>query len=85
MSKQESIVIPIRRESPAAEDDEFVADLAYALWLGSAFHGGSPEEALLTATRMLREKAPADLFLVPKRRHNLQPIVSMRRDSSGVS
>jgi hypothetical protein len=53
-----------------------VADVAFDLWLSSAFRG-SPEGALLTAVEMFRGTTPAKLFLVPKRRRNAKPIVVM--------
>lgn len=67
-------VIPIRREAPLSDADRAVADYAYNLWLSSAFRGGSPEKALLTATQLLSGATPARLFVVPKRGVNVYPL-----------
>jgi hypothetical protein len=45
-------------QSPLQVDaSQLIADFAHTLWLSSAFSCGSPEDALLTAVRLLREKA----------------------------
>jgi hypothetical protein len=66
MPNQDITVIPIQRDIFVSEADKTVADLAYNLWLSSAFRGGSPEQALVAALEMVRGRAPARLFLVPK-------------------
>jgi len=55
--------------------DELVTDFAYMLWLSSAFRG-LPEEAFFTALRMVKRET--GLFLVPKRKQALCPIVAMK-------
>jgi len=74
MPTKTSRVIPIRRGGLLSEADHLIADVAFSLWLSSAFRGGSPEAALMTALRMLGEETSRGLFLVPKRK-------LMRRDS----
>ena len=74
MAKQQTHVLPIRPEVPLSDADELVADVAYALWHSAPFRCGLPEEAFLTALRMVRGKSSAGLFLVPKRKHNIQSI-----------
>jgi hypothetical protein len=74
MPEQHFGAIPIRRETPVSKTDELVADVAYALWHSAPFRCGPPEEAFFTALRMVRGKSSAGLFLVPKRKHNIQPI-----------
>lgn len=54
MAKQSGIVIPFRRDNPAAEADTEVVDLAYNLWLARGFRGRSPEEDLRAAVRQLK-------------------------------
>ena len=44
---------------PQVDAGQLIADFAYTLWLSSAFSCNSPEEALSTALRLLREKAGA--------------------------
>lgn len=83
MSKRQFCVVPIRRESRVSEADDLVIEVAYGLWLSSAFHGGSPEEALLTALQMVRGQGTAGLFLVPNRKP--QSIQFMRPDDARVS
>jgi hypothetical protein len=67
MPNEKIRVIPIQRRIHASESDKTVAELAYNLWLSSAFRGGSPEQALSVALRMVRGKGPARLLVVPKR------------------
>jgi len=74
--------IPIRRRSPVSHADELVADFAFTLWLSSAFRGGLPEDALLTAVRTLGGKTSPGLFLVPQRRANPCPIIPIKSSSS---
>ena len=78
MPKQNTRVIPIRRDILASDEDREVADLAHNLWLATGFRGGTPEEALLTAVRTVRGKASAGLFVVSKRKSNLHPFTVMR-------
>lgn len=78
MLRQNGCAIPIRGDVPIGYVDELIADFAYTLWLSSAFHGNSPEEAFLTALRMLRGDPSAGLFLVPKRTLNIYPIDRMK-------
>ena len=85
MAKHSVSVIQIRHNILVSEADELVADLAYTLWLSSPFRCGPPEEALLTALRMVHGKSSVGLFLVPKRKHNLRPIIEMKSRSSGGS
>ena len=75
-------VIPIRRDILASDEDREVADLAYDIWLSNGFRGGSPEEALMTAVRQSRTRTAAGLFLVSKRKSNLQPFPAMRLHSN---
>ena len=67
MPNENTIVTPIPRHDPLSEVDTTVAGLAYNLWLSSAFRGNSPEQALIAALQMVKGKAPAKLFVVPKR------------------
>ena len=67
MPSENTTVTPIPRNDALSEVDTTVAGLAYNLWLSSAFRGNSPEQALIAALQMIKEKAPARLFLVPKR------------------
>jgi hypothetical protein len=67
MPKENISVIPNQRGIPGSEFDKTVAELAYNLWLSSAFRGNSPEQALVAALQMVRGKGPARLFVVPKR------------------
>lgn len=76
-------VIPIRRNSVPPYEE--VADLEFDLWLATAFRGGSPEEALLSAVRRLRRKTTAGLFFVPKHKSNLHPFPATILSQSGVS
>ena len=71
--KRQSAVIPIRRSTSLSWTDEVVADFAYTLWLSSAFQGGLPEDAFLTALRLVKGPSSVGPFLVPKRRHDLHP------------
>ena len=64
--KHNADVIPIRGSILARNGDRQVVDLAYNIWLASAFRGISPEAALLTAIGELRTRPP--LFLVPRRK-----------------
>ena len=57
----------VPRNHVLSEADTTVAALAYNLWLSSAFRGNSPEQALFAAIQMVKSKAPARLFVVPKR------------------
>jgi len=59
-------------------DPEDVVELAYNLWLARGFHSGSPEEDLLTATRMLGGET-SGLFSVPKPR-NCELVEESRTD-----
>lgn len=77
------IVIPIRRVFPISTADELVANFAYTLWLSSAFLGGTPEAAFFAALRMIKGKSSAELFLVPKRKQPLRPIIVMKSRSGG--
>jgi len=70
-------VIPIRPVSIVPDGDQEVVDLAYRLWLARGFRGGSPEEDLLAALREVRGKTSAVLFLVPKPKSILPPLVTM--------
>lgn len=65
MKSRSARVIPIRSttESNAAGA---IADLAFDLWVSAAFRGATPEEALVTAKRMLAPKKRPALFLVPR-------------------
>jgi hypothetical protein len=76
MKKQCMSVIPIRQGLLLSDRDREVADVAYDLWLGGAFRGGSPQEALLIAMRKVRGKFPTDLFVMPKR----APVLSIRSE-----
>ena len=67
MPNRDTRVIAIQRNTLVSEADKIVADLAYSLWLSSAFQGSSPEDALIAALQMVRGKAPARPFLLPKR------------------
>jgi len=58
---------PNRRSTFVSDPDKSIAELAYKLWLSSPFRGKSPEEALLAALEIVKAKAPARLFAVPKR------------------
>ena len=53
-------VIPIRHNSPVSNDNEFVADFAFNLWLALAFRD-SPEHALLTSMEIVRGQTRAAL------------------------
>ena len=75
-------VIPIRRDILASDEDREVADLAYDIWLSNGFRGGSPEEALMTAVRQSRTTSAVGLFLVSKRKSNLQPFPAMSLHSN---
>jgi len=59
--------MPVQGNLSVSDADRTVAELAYNLWLSSAFQGSSPEDALIAALQMLRGRAPARPFLVPKR------------------
>ena len=85
MPKRTKSVIPFRRNDPASEADELVADIAYTLWLSSPFWCGPPEEAFMTALRLVRGKSAPLLFLVPKRiqHHHPRPIITMMGRPSG--
>lgn len=72
--------IPIRRDVPISDSDELVVEVAYGLWVSSAFYGGTPEEALLNALRILRAKT-AGLFLVPPRKPDPRPVSVMKSGS----
>ena len=67
MPKQNTKVVPIRRDILASDEVREVADLAFDLWLANGIHGCSPEEALFTAVRQLRRRTKGGLFLVPQR------------------
>ena len=67
MPNQNLRIISIQRNSLVSEADKTVADLAYKLWLSSAFRGKSPEQALLAALEIVKGKAPARLLVLPKR------------------
>jgi hypothetical protein len=67
MPNENVSVVPIQRGILRSEVDKTVAELAYNLWLSSAFRGNSPEQALIAALQMVRAKGPARLFVVPKR------------------
>ncbi|SPE28757.1 hypothetical protein SBA3_1490008 [Candidatus Sulfopaludibacter sp. SbA3] len=60
-------VISIGRDPVISDVDREIADFAYMLWVSTAFRGGSPEQALLTATQMLRVQKPMGPFLVSRR------------------
>jgi hypothetical protein len=75
-----AVVVPIRREVLISDSGELVVEVAYGLWVSSAFCGGTPEEALLSALRILRAKT-ATLFLVPRRKPDLHPVSVMKSRS----
>ena len=77
MPKLDIAVIPIRRET--RRSDQEIADLAFTLWLARGFRHGSPEADLSTALRMLRGQTTAGLFVVPKRKATLAPLLVLRR------
>ncbi|MBZ5581433.1 MAG: DUF2934 domain-containing protein [Acidobacteriia bacterium] len=84
MPKQNVTVLSIRRDPLASDADEEIAEIAYDLWLARGFRGGSPEEDLLTAVRVVREEPWAGLFLVPRRksmRSDMLPPVAIRLHS----
>ena len=83
MAKGQICVIPIRRDAPLSNACESVADFAYTLWLASAFRGALPEEAFVTALRMVRREA--GLFLVPERKQVRAPVVALKSRSAGWS
>ena len=58
--------IPIRPDKIISEVDRLVADVAFNLWLSSAFRS-SPEKALLASLEMLGKQTSAGLFSVPRR------------------
>jgi hypothetical protein len=60
-----------------------VAAVAYTLWLSSPFKCGPPEQAFMTALRMVKGKSSAGPFLVPKCQQNLHPIIEMKSRSGG--
>jgi hypothetical protein len=74
-----SRVTPIRRDIVLSDAGQQVADVAFDLWVSSAFRGCSPEEALLTAmtaVRMVKGKPSPGLFLAPKRKHDVHPPIA---------
>jgi hypothetical protein len=79
MPEQQCGVIPIRHRTAVPEADELVSHFAYTLWQSSAFRGGLSEEAFLTALRMIKKRSLAGLFLVPRRKRDLRPIVVMKK------
>ena len=60
-------VISIRRDTLVSKADQEAVDLAYNRWLARGFRGGSPEEDLLNALRIVKGNTSAGLFPVPKR------------------
>jgi hypothetical protein len=66
MPKQTARVTPIRQDILGADAVQEIVEVAYNLWLSSAFRGGAPEGALFTALQMMREKTSAAIFLVPR-------------------
>ncbi len=71
------------------QESRKVADLAYALWLRWNFRGGSPEEALFTAMRAVKENTPAGLFLVPRQgestRSGMAAMAAVKSLAKGVT
>jgi hypothetical protein len=72
MPKQQ-IGIPIWRKITLSEADQLVPDVAYTLWLSSAFFGGSPEAAFFTALQLVKGKSSVACFLVHTRKDDLHP------------
>ena len=75
------VVVPIRRDFLLSDSDELIVELAYRLWVSSACSGGLPEDALLSALRILRTRT-AGLFLVPRRKPDPHPVSGMKNRSS---
>ena len=63
---------------------QMVAEVAFNLWLSSAFRT-DPEKALLTSVEMLRGKTSAELFLVPRRNSIRREIHAPRTDEAPFS
>ena len=82
-TKAKLFIVPIRQGTPISKCDELVADVAYTLWLSSAFSDGLPEEALFTALRLVKGKSFVRLFVVPERRRTGGPIMAMERRLCG--
>lgn len=63
MADRQLCVTLVRRDISLLDAVEVVADLAFRLWVSSAFYGGSPEAALVAAVRMVKRRSLAGLFL----------------------